>query len=287
MTFSQDFQFSQASLQDFVDCRRRFYLRYIRQLAWPAPQSEPILENERAMLDGALFHRLVQQYLIGLPPERLSRLALGEALQTWWENFLSSKGSLDGLDDPSADRYAEYNLSAPLAGFRLVAKYDLIVVLPGADRPRFLIYDWKTSRFRTNRSSLAARLQTRVYPFLLARAGAALNNGQPLHPDQVEMAYWFASFPDRPEIFPYSLAQYSQDQDDLSELIQTVARLAETDDAESFPLTLNEQKCVYCIYRSLCDRGQHAGDVKLDESEASAEPAGLELDFDQISELEF
>ena len=42
-----DFSFSQASLQDFEVCRRRFYLRYVLGLRWPASPAEPIDEHER------------------------------------------------------------------------------------------------------------------------------------------------------------------------------------------------------------------------------------------------
>ncbi|NCT22292.1 PD-(D/E)XK nuclease family protein, partial [bacterium] len=59
------FTFSQSSLQDYADCPRRFQLRYIEQLAWPAVETEPALENERRQQEGLLFHRLAQQHLIG------------------------------------------------------------------------------------------------------------------------------------------------------------------------------------------------------------------------------
>ena len=41
------FIFSQSSLQYYFDCPRRFQLRYIEHLAWPAVETEPVLENER------------------------------------------------------------------------------------------------------------------------------------------------------------------------------------------------------------------------------------------------
>ena len=64
-----NFQFSQGSLQDFVDCRRRFQLRYIQGVAWPALQTEPAMENERSMQQGARFHHLVHQHLHSHDPE--------------------------------------------------------------------------------------------------------------------------------------------------------------------------------------------------------------------------
>ena len=69
------FNFSQSSLQDYFDCPRRFQLRYIEHLIWPAVETEPVLENERRQQEGQLFHRMVQQHLVGLPVEKLTRLA--------------------------------------------------------------------------------------------------------------------------------------------------------------------------------------------------------------------
>ena len=131
---------SQSSLQDYVDCARRFQLRYIDRLSYPAVESEPALENEKHLQEGEYFHRLAQQYLIGIPSEQIGKLANTPNLQRWWENFLTSK-DLTGFANLSG-LYAEATLSAPLGGFRLLAKYDLIAI----DNNKATIYDWKTSR---------------------------------------------------------------------------------------------------------------------------------------------
>ena len=70
MTLPSYFQFNQGSLQDYVDCPRRFQLKYIEQLAWPALDAEPALESENNFQQGAAFHRLVQQYLLGVSDEK-------------------------------------------------------------------------------------------------------------------------------------------------------------------------------------------------------------------------
>ena len=107
---------------------------------------------------------------------------------------------------------------------------------------------------------LAQRLQTRVYPYLLVQAGAELNGGQPFAPEQVEMVYWFAEFPDRPERFVYNADQYAEDGALLAGLLEQVTVLSMGD--ESFPLTPDESKCRFCVYRSLCNRGIAAGRCK-------------------------
>ena len=71
MPLPGNFHFSQNNLQDFVDCARRFELRHLLKLAWPAPQTEPVLQAEQDMLLGNQFHHLIHQHQIGLAAETL------------------------------------------------------------------------------------------------------------------------------------------------------------------------------------------------------------------------
>lgn len=290
MTIRSDFVFTQANLQDYVECRRRFQLRYIDRLAWPAMEAEPLIENERRLQMGALFHRLIHQHLIGLPLDRLAQIAGEASLQRWWDNYLSFVDAPFGkqcLFSPGVRRYAEYGLSTPFHGFRLAAKYDVIALNPGDQGAGVVILDWKTMPKLPSRQWLANRLQTRLYPYLLVKAGAHLNGGKPITPKQVEMVYWFADFPDQLVRFGYSEGQYRADVDLLATFVEEIAGL----DDDSFWLTEDERRCRFCTYRSLCDRGVKAG--QLGEMEIDLEPwegpetSGLELDFDQLPEIAF
>jgi hypothetical protein len=293
-----DFQFSQASLQDYVDCRRRFQLRYLLELAWPAIQTEPAEEQEIHGLQGELFHRLVQQHQRGLPADRLANIAravdrqMGDSrLTLWWENYLRSPVTLTGRAGPVGlprHRYPEITLSAPAAGYRLLAKYDLVALEPAV---RAAIVDWKTSRVRPGRAWLSARLQTRVYRCIMVEAGAALNEGQPWRPDQVELVYWFANHPDQPERLPYGALEHDADREYLWALISEIAHAGDDD----FALTEDVRRCRLCPYRSLCDRGVEAGSVEA-LAPGSEEAAELEeamsawesgFDFEQVAEIAF
>lgn len=281
MSLPLDFHFSQGSLQDFVDCPRRFQLRYLERIAWPAVQAEPVLENERHGQQGALFHRLVQQHLVGVPVERLTAMAQGdEDLAGWWQAYLAvAPAELPG------QRFPEVTLSAPLGVSgeqRLVAIYDLVVMAPEG---RAVIFDWKTSRQRPPRRWLAERLQTRVYPYLLWQAGADLNGRRPVAVERIEMVFWFAGFPDRPERFFYSADQATEDEGYLLGLAEQVALLAGGEGI--FPLTPLEAHCRFCVYRSLCERGVEAGsldEVHYRDFEPEIE---IDLDFEQIAEVEY
>ena len=265
---------SQSSLQDYMDCAQRFKLRYLDRLSYPAAETEPTLENEKHQQEGEYFHRLVQQHLIGIPAEQIAKFANTPNLQRWWENFQNSKDLAD-LKDRSG-LYPEATISTPLGKHRLLAKYDLIAVRDG----KAVIYDWKTYRKRPRDEWLVARMQTRVYRALLVQAGAHLNNGTRFEPEQIEMIYWFADFPDQPACFPYSSSQFQRDWDTLLKLSEEVAS------ASSYPLTEDRQKCLFCTYRSYCERGIRAGDIEQAEAEMEAEEL-FDVNFEQIGEIAF
>lgn len=263
---------SQSSLQDYYECARRFQLRYLEHLQYPAVEMEPALENEQHLQEGIYFHRLVQQHLIGIPEEKLTRLANTTNLQRWWDNYKAANLELSGYTI-----LPEITLSAPLESYRLVAKYDLIAIKPGE---KAIIFDWKTYRKRPKNEWLASRWQTRVYRALLVQAGAHLNHNQLFDPEQIEMIYWFADFPADPANFPYNTAQFKRDWDALIKLAREIRS------ASSYPKTDDRQKCNYCPYRSYCDRGIHAGDLADAEAEMQAEEL-FDVNFEQIGEIAF
>ncbi|HVM71654.1 MAG TPA: PD-(D/E)XK nuclease family protein [Anaerolineales bacterium] len=267
------FTFSQSSLQDYFDCPRRFQLRYIEHLAWPAIETEPVQEYERRQQAGQLFHRMVQQHMVGLPEDKLTRLANSPDLSRWWGNYLGYKFELSGYV-----KYTELTLAAPVGSHRLLAKYDLVAMLPGK---KALIFDWKTSHKRPRDEWMAVRMQTRVYRSLLVQAGAFLNESSPILPEQIEMIYWYADFPSEPTRFPYQTAQYRRDWDMLTHLIDEITN------QHTFPLTGDEKKCAFCPYRSYCDRGGKAGTWEEAEAEKELADPDFNLNFEQIAEIEF
>ncbi len=279
MALLENFQFSQSSLFDYTACPRRFQLRYLRALEWPAVQSEPVQEAERLARLGLDFHRLVHQHLIGLDEEALTAsLAHAEPeLRQWWQSYLAHRSpELTG-----AVLYPELTLSTPLRGYRLLARFDLLALLPNNT---FLIVDWKTARRKPRREILARRLQTKVYPYVLALAGAAYNRGQPLAPGSISMQYWYPATPDQPETFVYSPQLLRRDEEHLSDLIEQIKHAATADE---FPLVDDDRACAYCRYRSLCDRGQTAGPLAQFDDEAEDTFNIATLDWEQIAEIQF
>ena len=278
MALPDGFQFSQNSLQDFVDCERRFQLRYIKRQAWPAVSSEPADELEQSVDLGRRFHKLAEQHNLGLPDSALVKSIDSDVLRMWWRNYLE----IPPPSLPSGRRYPELTLSTPIHAFRLVAKYDLLEIDSAGNA---LVLDWKTSRRRPDSVALAQRLQTRIYCFVAVEAGASLTKGIGISPSQLSMVYWFSEFPAEVEIFPYSEAEHQRNEVELDDLVARIAAQAERLPG-AWPLTEEPRRCRFCNYRSLCNRGVVPGPVAEWDSDAALD-LDLEFEFDTIEEIEY
>ncbi len=269
------FIFSQAALQDFEDCRRRFQLRYLERTAWPALETEPAEEHERQLQLGERFHRLVHQNHLGMPLDLLEKTIHEPLLQTWFQGYLSNYP--DGLPQ---QRYPEVALAAPIGEHRLLAKFDLLAIEPGK---RLVIVDWKTGARPISRRTLAGRMQTQVYRYILVEAGKSLNGGIEVDPAAVEMVYWFAAAPDQPVRFDYSALQHEETSREIERIMETLQGLG----PQEFPLTDDQDRCRFCRYRSLCDRGVAAGE--LADLGIGPDPGDFDFDLDleQIAEIDF
>jgi len=258
--------FSQSSLQDYLDCAYRFQLAHVQSVRCPVPEAEPIADWEERARRGSAFHWMAQQVIAGVPMDVLEPKNDPE-LTAWWSRF--KRDAMRGLPTRKS---AEVSLSVPVNGVRLTAKLDLLAVDPGK---RVVIVDYKTHKKQTPKA-LKNRLQTRVYRYVVTMAGAAFTDGVPVTPDQVEMRYWFAADAKPSVTLAYSQAEFEADGLYLTDLIAQVQ--AQTD----FPKTEDVSRCMFCTYRSLCDRGQKGGMIDAQDDEGVVLPSNID-----ITEFEF
>jgi hypothetical protein len=250
-----NFIFSQSNLQNYVDCKQRFYLEHIIHLEWPANQSEPVLLQEERMAIGSEFHLLCNQFFCGIPAEAIRESISNVQLLQWWDSFLAL-----GLT-PGPNAFSEKTITIPFHGYRLIAKYDLLV---REERNKYTIFDWKTNAKRPSLSSVQNKMQSIVYPVALW-SFLKLLPGDEDQNFNIEMSYWYPEFPDQPHRFHSSLELIKHQETELLELIY---KISETP-PDGFFLTDEVKKCAYCHYRSYCNRGQNAG--KFDEERFTEE----------------
>lgn len=268
------FVFDHVSLQDFVDCPRRFYLRYVEQLRSPAPEAAPLRDFDAEQERDRQFHRLVHQHLRGIPLKALDATIDNEMVAEWWNAYRKY-----ALADLPKRRLPLVSLSAPLSGRRLVARYELLAF----SDDHVTIVEWKTEPERPTRAALQQRIQTVIYPYLLAQAGAQHNNGQRINPARISLVYWFTEAPQQPEIFEYSAEQFAADDALLDKLAADILRR----NADAFELTDNLDLCQFCAYRSLNGRGTTAGSVMGAPFGLESESFNHDREYGQVTEAGF
>ena len=270
----QSLIFSANNLQTYVDCARRFELSYLEGLVWPAVEREPVLKSEEFLENGRIFHEMVHRDILGIPVPAVDPL-LQPDIARWWKNYqISVPAKVEGV------KYPEKTLVGEILGHILVATYDLIVI---SETGQARIYDWKTWRHPERVKDIDKRLQSRIYPLLLAQAAHTLSPSLQLAPAQIEMYYWLAERPAEPAVIKYSETALQDDHRYLEDLVNEILELESGD----FALTEDVKKCNYCPYRSFCDRGDVAGNYEseeiLDEADMAVELLGDLDDYESVA----
>jgi hypothetical protein len=267
-------RFSATSLQDYVDCPRRFQLRYLLELPWPALETDAPDELEQRAQRGRDLHRLIHQHLAGLSVAPPPTAPPDSPLPAWWRSFQAFAAGW-----PTWRVVPEVLVSVPLAGQRVAVRYDALAwaMRPDEAGPACVILEWKTHRRPPPRAWLSARVQSRLYPLALLLTGwPSPTCGQPVTAADLEMWYWLAGPPAHVERFAYSPAQQQADRAYLEALITQIAQRAAGSvtaggDADRWELTGRQQLCAMCVYRSLCERDAAALMPDLPEADDQAD----------------
>lgn len=268
------FTFSAANIQDYLDCERRFELKYIFEQSWPAVSSEPVIEIEENIRKGNKFHFLIHQFYSGIPETALLNSIDEEGIMEWFNSFLLFNKSLQ-----IEKAFSEFRLTSQIGEIRLSAVFDLIYL---TKNDRIGIIDWKTSHFIPKKSTLAMKVQTILYPFLIEETFHEFLSGINLLPGNISMRYWYPSSPNEEFIFNYGRSTHENHRVFLENIINEIIGKKIGD----FILTSDKNKCGYCQYRSLCDRGIRAENI-LEIKDKGLEQSGFTIDFDQLPELSF
>jgi CRISPR/Cas system-associated exonuclease Cas4 (RecB family) len=274
MAIDRQFIFSAHKLQDYLDCERRFELKYLAQQQWPAIRSEPVYELEQQIQLGEQFHLFAQQFFSHIPEEAIQSQIRDAQLAQWWQEFVPfARNFLDH------DCFAEHRISFQLEQRRFIAILDLLVIHKNGD---YKILDWKTNKKKPGSAQVKKSIQSRLYPLLLLLSEEKRTGSPKIDPNKIEMTYWFANYPHNPESFRYSNFQFQEDLSFIQELIQRITSLQRGE----FQKTSVIERCKFCQYRSLCERGSAAGSMTDLEDDIWDEEIE-DIDFSQIGEIAF
>jgi CRISPR/Cas system-associated exonuclease Cas4 (RecB family) len=274
MNLPTNFRFSQSNLQDYLLCPKRFKLRHLQQISWPAQETQYDRENELHQQLGTRFHLLIQRHLTGLPQAEITQNIADPILLQWWQNFTHSFGD----KFTSGDIFPEFSLVGKIDTSPTVAKFDLIHI----EDQHLTIYDWKTNQKAPRRQNFEDKIQTRLYLYLLSKFGTILTE-EPIAPENISMTYWFAEHPFQTQTFTYSEELQRSDEIFLTDLIQSIKQTPE----ENFFETPNKKLCRFCPFRSYCEKPNITGtlDELEQEFELDQDDFNIDLSFDDLDEV--
>lgn len=255
--------FSRQKLTTFLACQRRFQLRYVQELPWPAePAGEAWREASRR---GRAFHRMLHRHFLDLPVDEPA--GDDPVLQRWWQTFRKQGPSM-----PAGERRPEETLTVPIAGHLLSGRFDLLVL--SAERAH--VFDWKTEARPRSAAALHDDWQTTLYLALLVEGSQALRpGGRPIDPDEVTLTYWFVQAPQNVVTISYSREAHARNWQQLADLVRRIDdRLSE---GGAWPLTDDWEECGRCPYQILCGRqGAPTARPTWDEEEPASGHITLE-----------
>ena len=81
--------FSQHGLDTYLQCPRRFYLKYVERQPWPVPESEEPRRYQEYLERGRVLHQWIARHLVGLDVRPLVVANSDPHLSAWWEAFLT------------------------------------------------------------------------------------------------------------------------------------------------------------------------------------------------------
>ena len=258
---------TQTQISAYERCKRCYFLKYVRKLAWPVE-----VNSRQEMQRGADFHLLVRQMIMGFPPESLLLPAGDEKIAKWVENFGKSM-PLKGYGQV----FAEKEVSVLYSDVLWLGKFDALALRDD----RIMIFDWKTTDHRADAAVYRESPQTRLYRFL-AKSCAPRLLGAGLHgipAENIEMVYWFPEHPEEPIRLPYSETDYQEDMTWL----RLKAREMSSEEEADYPCRDNLRACRFCGYETYCFPKQTVFPAK----DGSAEEGGQEFPPDDVFQPDF
>jgi len=234
---------------------------YVDQISWPRPLNSVNIKQLETISLGREFHQLMQQHFLGIPDEKLLKSIDGTTLKTWFIDTINS----DLCNIALAEKFTEYRLSTYIGDNFVTGIIDLLIIQPDSS---IKIIDWKTGLTKPNPQFYISRIQTRLYPFLLAQSPLIQDAiTKKCDFEKIEFIYWFTHFPQSPIINQYNADKFDLDKAYLAELIKTI----QTTHVDEMIMTANLKTCRSCHFQVYCGRSSDELEqdfVELDESDA-------------------
>ncbi|MFW6266205.1 MAG: PD-(D/E)XK nuclease family protein [Halanaerobiales bacterium] len=259
--------FSQLALSTYQQCELKFKKRYLDGLYWPADWGED-QEQKEIVEKGRLFHRLARRYYS--QGEIIFNTQIDKDLKNWIKRLKTFR--------PFTEKdlfYPEHVLRLNKDNIKLLAKYDLLYI--DSRSGKMIIYDWKTNKKRLKAEELKNSIQSKVYLYVLAKAGAQYSIENQIAPENIKIIYWNPRYPHDWFEFFYDRESLKRDEKDIREQI----KLIQNKDFDNLKEKSEDRICRYCEYRPIC-QGKKAENIEPKDDEIKLDPV-----WEEVEEVQF
>jgi CRISPR/Cas system-associated exonuclease Cas4 (RecB family) len=251
---------SRAGLTTFQICQRRFQLRYLDRLSWPAVPEDARMEKAR--IEGERFHQLMHRHFLSLSVSKEAESY--PELARWWKIFLS-----EGPQISDGQHLPELTLTVPMGRHLLSGRFDLLVL----SREQVHLFDWKTEARARAEGELVTDLQTRLYLALAAEGAPALD--RKFGPEHILMTYWYVNEPAASVTIHYDQAKHVENWKYIGQIVDGINRRLAVEG--KWPLTEDLSACEQCAFQVYC--GRQTDSFRLNQWESLEDDPILEPDF--------
>jgi CRISPR/Cas system-associated exonuclease Cas4 (RecB family) len=251
---------SRAGLTTFQICQRRFQLRYLDRLSWPAVPEDARMEKAR--IEGERFHQFMHRHFLSLSVSKEAESY--PELARWWKIFLS-----EGPQISDGQHLPELTLTVPMGRHLLSGRFDLLVL----SREQVHLFDWKTEARARAEGELVTVLQTRLYLALAAEGAPALD--RKFGPEHILMTYWYVNEPAASVTIHYDQAKHVENWKYIGQIVDGINRRLAVEG--KWPLTEDLSACEQCAFQVYC--GRQTDSFRLSQWESLEDDPILEPDF--------
>lgn len=225
--------YSQNSLNTFIQCPYKFFLKYKKSLVWKKDD-----EDDRAYYDslksGLDFHLICERHFSNLPTG-----VLPDSEFCLWLERVKRIVSID-----SDFRYLpEFEIRYTMDKFILFSKMDLIKV----GKNKIEIYDWKTENKELTYEKVKNRLQTTIYLFMVGENVKYLCNSE-IELSDISMNYYQPNLDIGPIRINYSKEKHEENKLYIKNILNKISKLEED------KIQRNHNHCKICEFNYYCNK---------------------------------
>lgn len=224
--------YSQNSLNTYIQCPYKFFLKYKKSLSWKKDDDSD-KDYYNSLESGLNFHLICERYFSNLP----TGVGTDGEFYTWLERIKK----IVPIEEDS--RYLpEFEVRYKFEGFTLFSKLDLLKI----SKNKIEIFDWKTENKPLTYEKAKKRLQTIMYLFIIGENAKLINRGD-ISLESITMNYYQPNLDVEPITITYNQEEHLKNKEYIRNILNKIISLDE------HTVMRSNTHCKICEFNYYCN----------------------------------